>query len=108
MNFEELFDANQYTEKAMPICTALCRMLEETELRTASDEAKESIDKYCNFCDNFLKSLTDEQKEEFMSCPSVSLEEVEITAHEHFNRGLKFGVMMMLEIFGKKPIDKDI
>ena len=55
MNFEELFDANQYTEKAMPICTALCRMLEETELRTASDEAKASIDKYCNFCDNFLK-----------------------------------------------------
>ena len=55
-----------------------------------------------------LQSLTEEQKSEFMSCPSVSLEEVEITAHEHFNRGLKFGVMMMLEIFGKKPIDKDI
>ena len=108
MNFEKLFDVNEYTEKAMPLCTAICRMLDDKVFYSLSDEERESRQRYSDFRDDFVKSLSDEQREKFESYPVISCDELEIETHEHFNRGVKLGVVMMLEIFGEKPIDEDI
>ena len=51
MNFEELFDVNQYTEKAMPLCTAICRMLDDKVFYSLSDEERESRQRYSDFRD---------------------------------------------------------
>ncbi len=54
MNMKDIFDPNNYAEKAMPVSTSLCRALEFSGLDMMSDETKKITEEHSKLDDEFF------------------------------------------------------
>lgn len=54
MNMKDIFDPNNYAEKAMPVSTSLCRALEFSGLDMMSDETKKNTEEHSKLDDEFF------------------------------------------------------
>ncbi len=103
-DFEQLFNPNVYSETAMPFVTAVCKLLDNTVFCDVSHEISECRNKYGTIYDSFCDSLNSEQKDFLQKFSPMPLEEAEKDAREHFNRGFRFGVLLMMEVLGEKAL----
>lgn len=101
MDMENIFKPDSYTEKSMPVssilCDAISAMGDLDHVSTAVSEVREKSqikDK------DFFNSLNEKQTEMFNEYYERECEETTIELHEYFNKGLKFGAMLMLELLG--------
>ncbi|MBQ8133124.1 MAG: hypothetical protein IJ192_01745 [Clostridia bacterium] len=100
MNMKDIFYPNNYTEKAMPVSTSLCRALESSGLDMMSDETKKITEEHSKLNDEFFNSLNDKQKDIYHKKFLNDSEEEAAVSHEYFNMGLCFGAMLMKELLG--------
>ena len=97
MNIEKMFDPNSYTEKAMPLSTALLGCLKDGiygGLDMASDAILKAREKRTETFDEVEVAL-------FNKVWDAYCEETLLENEEHFNLGLKLGTMLVLELLGK-------
>lgn len=98
---KDIFNPDSYTEKAMPISTALCRAINDLgNLNEASNAVTECEKAYSEIYDKFFNSLTKEQKDLYVDVQWGNMEESALKIYESFNKGLRFGVLLMQELFG--------
>lgn len=95
-----IFNPNNYTEDAMPLTTALCRMLDSEDLGMVSDNIKNERQKKRESRDAFYAALTEEQESLLIEADFERADEQAINNREYFNRGFKLGVILMKELFG--------
>ena len=95
MNIKDIFDPNTYTTKAMPFSTQLSYMLDSTtDLGKMSNDSRKLAGEHSKEYIKFYSSLTTEQQETF---EKIFENESRLISKEYFNRGFKFGVMLMKE-----------
>lgn len=103
-----IFQPNNFTQKAMPLSTILGRLIDRSYCHTASSEMAECIKKYADIHDRFFGSLDEHQKELFEKIGFTVGETAEIDIREHFNRGFFVGAVLTTEVFLKNyPNDKN-
>ena len=98
---KDIFNPDSYTEKAMPISTALCRAIDDLgNLDEASNAVTECRKAYSEIYNKFFNSLTKEQQDLYRNVQRGDMEESALEIRESFNKGLRFGVLLMQELFG--------
>ena len=96
-----IFKPDSYTMEAMPISSALFSAINDMgNLDHNSVAVNACIKKYKAVNDQFYSTLTEEQIKLFNDTQWGDLEELGIVSNEYFNRGLRFGVLLIKEIMG--------
>ena len=98
---DDIFNPNSYTEKAMPLTSALCDILNNLDNLGKNSEKVEALmnngeEKYKDFCN----TLNKEQNELFFEVENNDILKSATENTEFFCRGFKFGILLMKEIFG--------
>ncbi len=97
-NIENLFNPDSCSPSAMPLTTALCRMVDQNYSGVMSEDMSSCMKKYSKLYERFESSLDDKQRKLFEKIGFVIQEPTDIDICEHFNKGFLFGVMLMTEI----------
>lgn len=100
MKTEDIFNANSYTSKAMPVTYELAESLKE-EFTGVSDEVKEFREQHQDVSeryDSFYKSLTKDQQEIIFDNDWDRMIEWDMQATENFAKGLKLGFRLAMEL----------
>ncbi len=98
---KDIFNPDNYTEEAMPLSSALCNVINDMgNLDHNSAAVNACIEKYKEINDKFYSTLTEEQSKLLIDIQWGEMEELGIVAGEYFNRGLRFGMLLMKELFG--------
>ncbi len=98
---KDIFNPDNYTEEAMPLSSALCNAINDMgNLDHNSAAVNACIEKYKEINDKFYSTLTEEQIKLLIDIQWGEMEETGIVAGEYFNRGFRFGMLLMKELFG--------
>ena len=101
MNIEKMFDPNSYTEKAMPVMSAIFASL---EINGKSDQRKQLSEKNKELHEKriaIFKELSPEQRDIVNDDDDIEMELHAMELSETFSCGCKLGAMLMLELLGK-------
>ena len=98
---ENIFKPDSYTEKSMPVSSILCDAISAMgDLGNVSTAVSEVREKSQIKDKEFFNSLNEKQTEMFNEYYEQECKETTIELHEYFNKGLRFGAMLMLELIG--------
>ena len=98
---DDIFNPNTYTEKAMPLTSALCEMLVGCgDLGRTSDGIKAIRNSNAEDYDKFIDTLSEEQTDLLSKVEWNNINEYATENTEYFCRGMKFGIMLMKELLG--------
>ena len=97
MDADAMFDSDRYTQKSMPVCSELCRIITE-ELVQVSDEIMECREKNNDDYEEFYNSLSSQQRDLYERYWEAKLEEYTMGLTEHFNMGMYFGSRLAVEL----------
>lgn len=101
MNIEKMFDSNSYTEKAMPITSAIFASL---DINGKSNQRKQLSEKNKDLHEKrmaIFKELSPEQRDIVDSDDEIEMELHAMELSETFSCGCKLGAMLILELLGK-------
>ena len=97
----DIFNPNSYTSKAMPLTSALVKALCDCgDLGKNSDNIKAIMQNNNEDYKRFTDTLSKEQKELLSKVEWNDMSKNAIENNEYFCRGLKFGILLIKEIFG--------
>ena len=103
MKTEDIFNANSYTSKAMPVTYELVSKLNYHVFDTVSDEMSELTKKNRVISDKanaLYFSLSKEQQKILDEEYDSSLARYTLTQNENFAKGLKLGFRLAMELLG--------
>lgn len=103
MKTEDIFNANSYTSKAMPVTYELVSELNYHVFDTASDEMSELTKKNRVISDkaNALYFSLSKEQQKILDGEYDSLAtEISLTGKENFAKGLKLGFRLAMELLG--------
>ena len=96
---KDIFNPDSYTEKAMPISTALCRAIDDLgNFDEASNAVTECRKAYSEIYDKFFNSLTKEQQNLYRDVQCGDMKESDLEIREYFNRGFRFAMLLVKEM----------
>ena len=99
MNMKDIFDPNNYTEEVMPLTTAFCRAINDLgNLDYISNKRKADHEKIKPLEKKFSESLSKEQQDMYFDITWAGAEDCGAAMNEYFNRGLKFGILLIKEL----------
>ena len=96
---KDIFNPDSYTAEAMPLTTELCCVLDTGDLGKTSSALRECKEKHKELNNKFFNSLTKEQQELYNEIQWADIEETALELREYFNRGMRFGAVLMKELF---------
>ena len=103
MKTEDIFNANSYTSKAMPVTHDFFYAVNSWIFSTPSDEIQELIEKHkpiSNKYNALYQSLNKEQQKILDDEYESFSTEVSLTGAESFAKGLKLGFRLAIELLG--------
>ena len=98
---DDIFNPNSYTEKAMPLTSAFCKVLCGCgDLGKNSDNIKAIMQNDDEDYRKFTDTLSKEQKALLSKVEWNDISKNATENTEYFCRGMKFGIMLMKELLG--------
>lgn len=100
---DDIFNPNSYTEKAMPLTSALFDAFSTAGLQNISSVHKQFLNDNSEVGErykNFYDSLNEEQKKILDDDKNLEIEEYTLANTEKFCAGFKLGAMLMKELLG--------
>ena len=98
---DDIFNPNSYTEKAMPLTSAFCKVLCDCgDLGKNSDNIKAIMQNDDEDYRKFTDTLSEEQKALLLEVEWNDISKNATENTEYFCRGMKFGMMFMKELLG--------
>ena len=101
MKTEDIFNANSYTSKAMPVTYELVSQLNCLLFDTVSDEMRQKINEIGATSEQMTalyQALNEEQQKVLDSKYESFSAEVSLTGAENFAKGLKLGFRLAIEL----------
>ena len=103
MKTEDIFNANSYTSKAMPVTYELVSQLNCLLFDTVSDEMRQKINEIGATSEQMtaLYQTLNEEQQKILDGEYDSLAtEISLTGKENFAKGLKLGFRLAMELLG--------
>lgn len=96
--YKDFFNANRFSQEAMPLSSELCSTLDGFSVMGVSDEMRAFKEKAKPAFRRFFDSFSEEQRDLYDKYLENETEEYTIATTEHFNMGMCIGMKLALEL----------